>query len=73
MKIANNNDSWMMPTHDKLFQAIEHGNFWMTNLMIELGADLNARNKGGVTPLEYALALGYQKKAEFIKSKGATE
>ena len=68
--IANDNNGWMMSTSDKLFQAIEQGNFWMTHVLLEHGADLSATNTEGLNPIEYALKLGHQKLAEFLKSKG---
>lgn len=70
---SNDNNAWMMSTRDKLFQAIEHGNFWMTHVLLESGGSLRSTNVEGLSPIEYALKLGRNKLAEFLKSKGAIE
>jgi len=67
--IANDNESWMMSTNDKLFQAIKLNNFWMVHVMLESGASLNAVNVEGFNPIDYALKLDYKKMAEFLRSK----
>lgn len=69
MKIANDHTSWMMSTHDKLFQAIELNNFWMTHVLLESSKDLKVTNSEGLNLIEYALKLGRNKLAEFLKSK----
>lgn len=69
MKTANDNNNWMMSTSDKLFQAIEQGNFWMVNAMFNSVGDLNVKNNEGLSPIEYALKLGHNKLAAFLESK----
>ena len=70
MKNTNDNYEWMMSTQDKLFWAIAHNNFWMVSGLISRGLDLTTTNTKGVNPVEYAVKLGRNKMAEFLKSKG---
>jgi ankyrin repeat protein len=73
MKTANDNNSWMMSTSDKLFQAIEHDNFWMAHILLKASEDLKVTNNEGLNPVEYALKLGRNKLAEFLRSKRESE
>ena len=71
MKIANDNNSWMMSTSDKLFQAIEMDNFWMVHVILKSDDDLKATNNEGLSAIEYALKLGRKKMWDYLRSKGA--
>lgn len=59
--------------HDKLFQAIKLNNFWMVHVILKSADDLKVTNREGLSPIEYALKLGRNKLAEFLKSKGEAE
>lgn len=73
MEIANDNETWVLSSQDKLFQTIKDNNFWQAHVLLESGADLNVVNPEGLNPIEYAYKLGRNKLAEFLKSKGEAE
>ncbi len=63
--------SALTSTNDELFSAAESGNVKETSRQIIYGANINARNKDGATPLHLAALSGHRDVAELLISKGA--
>ena len=57
----------------ELFYLARTNHLWMLSSMIEKGANVNAKNKDGLSLLNLASQLGYTKMVNYLKSKGATE
>jgi len=57
----------------ELFRLVRNNHLWMLSLMIENGADVNAKNHEGLSLLSLASKLGYTKMVSYLKSKGVTE
>ena len=57
--------------NQKLVSAVEKGNLADVKQLISDGADVNARDKYGNTPLIYAAAYGYLDLVKYLVSKGA--
>ena len=55
----------------ELFRLVRDNHLWMLTSMIEFGADVNTKNKEGVSLLTLASQLGYTKMVNYLKSKGA--
>lgn len=54
-----------------LFEACEKGRTQWVKLLLEHGADMNARNQQGATPLMLAAGNGHERLVEWLLSKGA--
>jgi len=59
------------PSGTVFHYAAERGNTEMTELLIASGADLNAKNVGGDTPLHSAVRAGHKDIAELLIANGA--
>lgn len=64
------NQAWTQ-TADTLIQAAEKGYEKKVKSLIDSGADVNAANQFGVTPLMFAAAKGHQKVVEYLVEQGA--
>jgi len=58
---------------DQLALAVQRGDLDKVNLLIESGADINAVNSAGITPVMTAQIAGRQDVLEVLKKKGAKE
>jgi len=58
---------------EELFRLVRDNHLWMLASMIELGANINTKNKEGLSLLSLANKLGREKMAKYLRSKGATE
>jgi len=58
---------------EELFRFVRNNHLWMLSLMIESGANINAKNKEGLSLLNLAAQLGHTKMVNYLKSKGVTE
>ena len=54
-----------------LYRAVLSGNTQMAELLIDKGADVNAKDDCGFTPLRWATMLGRKDIVEFLIAKGA--
>ncbi len=63
--------STLTSTNDELFSAAESGNVKEASRQIIYGANVNAKNKDGATPLHFATLSGHRDVAELLISKGA--
>ena len=54
-----------------LHKAAECGNLEMVKILIQMGADLDAKNDYGGTPLHYSAFLGKAQVAEYLIQMGA--
>ena len=54
-----------------LFEACEKGRTQWVKLLLEHGADMNARNQQGATPLMVAAGNGHEPLVEWLLSNGA--
>ena len=73
---ARNDDCNQTPLHRALLYQNVNGTLLYKNtetaaLLISSGADVNARDKGGKTPLHYASDRGYEKIVSLLIAKGA--
>ena len=57
------------PIHDAAF----HGRVDLIQMLLDSGADMNARSNGGETPLGTAVRAGRAEAAAFLRGKGAKE
>ena len=57
----------------KIFEAVAKNDIETLRSIISKGADVNARDKNGKTPLSFAINNGYIKIAELLRQHGATE
>lgn len=48
----------------------EHGNNEMMQMLLDYGVNLNVLNKDGLTPMEIALAFGFNHTVEMLKQSG---
>jgi hypothetical protein len=53
-----------------LFTASHHGTLEMARLLVEAGANVNAYNRAGLTPLDFAEMYGKKDIAAYLRSKG---
>jgi len=58
---------------DQLGIAVRNGNLDKMNLLIESGADINAKNAAGITPIVTAKLAGREDVVQLLKKKGAKE
>jgi len=58
-------------TNEALFRACKSGNPDTARLFLERGADVNARNKNGYTPLHYACWKGHGGTVHLLLDHGA--
>jgi hypothetical protein len=65
----NGKEPWCMP----LVSAIRHGPLEMVRLLVEAGGQLNVLDRRNMTPLSWAIALGRDEVAAYLRSKGALE
>lgn len=59
--------------NNALIAASGEGKLETVKLLIEKGADVNAKDKNGNTPLKNALSHGKTEIAEFLREAGAKE
>ena len=69
--IAKHDNSFLYPLKDTLKKTIEMGKLDLIKLLISKGADVNAKEKYGNTPLHIAATAGGVGIAELLISKGA--
>jgi len=58
-------------TNDALLSAAESGNIGEVVKQLDYGADINARNRDGITPLHFAALSGHRDVVEFLINRGA--
>lgn len=58
---------------EELFRLVRNNHLWMVSSLIESGANVNAKNREGLSLLSLAAQLGYTKMVSYLKSKGVTE
>lgn len=51
--------------------ACQNGHKRVAKVALRRGADINARNARGHTPMHFAFGYGYQALGEYLASKGA--
>ena len=56
-----------------LHEAASGGHWEVAELLIEKGADVNAKNNRGDTPLHYAAELGFEEVSELLRKHGGNE
>ena len=56
-------------TEKELLRLVKDNHLWMLALMIEKVANVNAKNKDGLSLLTLASQLGYTKMVNYLKSK----
>jgi ankyrin repeat protein len=57
--------------HRPLHLAVEGGHAEAVELLLDMGADVNARTRRGATPLQMAEAMGYEAIAQLLCGRGA--
>ncbi|KAF8716894.1 hypothetical protein HU200_025995 [Digitaria exilis] len=57
--------------HRPLHLAVEGGHADAVELLLDMGADVNARTRRGATPLQMAEAMGYEAIAQLLCGRGA--
>jgi len=61
----------MNELNEKLFWAVHHGDLDQVKSLLEKGADIEAKDNDGWTPLHWAAANGHTAVAKFLFEKGA--
>jgi len=64
---SHENDGGRVPLED----AIEYGHLEAVRLLLNQGAEVNARNRYGGTPLKLAAVMGYESIVQELLTKGA--
>jgi hypothetical protein len=79
MKVQNHREGWGFACRlldaetlgEKLFAAMSSGDIGVAQMCLVYGADVNAKNQHGFTPLQVARMRGHKELVELLLSKGA--
>jgi C-terminal processing protease CtpA/Prc len=79
MKVQNHREGWGFACRlldgetlgEKLFAAMSSGDFAVAQMCLVYGADVNAKDKHGFTPLQVARMRGHKELVELLLAKGA--
>jgi len=75
-QIANGSDPKLLVTHGhrtSLMFTVLSGDFDYVKKLVDLGVDVNDTNHAGETALEFAIELGREDIANYLREKGARE
>jgi len=75
-QIANGSDPKLLVTHGhrtSLMFTVLAGDFDYVKKLVDLGVDVNDTNQAGETALEFAIELGREDIANYLREKGARE
>lgn len=72
-RVSGRVNTRVLPNPSPLHVAARYGHGAVTSIIVELGADVNARDKIGLTPVHYAAAHGHAKVVQILLDSGADE